>query len=289
MSNAFIGDRSWRKKSTYDASSADSNYPAANLKTDEVPRVWRSTDATAANTIMKVTLDTLRTVNVVALCNHNISRAVTPQVRVRMYRDATKLDMTADSGWVSVWSVIYTLDDPQASWDSGNAWDRIISAEDAENRTLDKALYFDGSPVAGYIEVEISDEANADGFVQVGILEVAAGFYLPMNFDYGAQFGVVSRTESVEAEGGSEYEQVRIGRDVFRGSSGLVLSQAALGRFYEFMRRTDKHTPFWWSADPADLVNALRISWLAKNAEIDLLTYSAYGRMGVPFNFKRVL
>lgn len=288
MSNGFIGDLSWRKDATYTAESNATGYGPANLATDELSRVWRSDTDAEEDTIVRLTFTDLRTVNVVALCNHNLSRP-NSAVRVRMYADIAETDLTADSGVVAIWDVIYDEDDPQASWDSGNAWDRILSAQDAANRNFDKAIYFTDSPVAVVILIEFFDEENPDGYVQVGIIEPAAGFFLPLNYEYGAQYGIVSRTQRTQAEGGAYYSQAQTPGDVFRGGSGLVQRQQALSLIYEFLRRTDLHTFFWWSPDIDDTVNALRHSYLATNSQVDLQTQAAWFRDNVTFNFERVL
>lgn len=292
MSNGFIGDLSWRKECTFSASSADSDYPATNLQNDELSRVWRSESvgevALEEDTIVRLTFADLRTINVIAICNHNLSRP-TAAVRVRLYNDTDETELTADSGVLPIWDVIYEEDDPQASWDSGNAWDRIMSATDTFNRDFQKGIYFTDSPTAVRVVIEFFDEENPDGYVQVGIIEPASGFFLPLNYEYGAQYGLSSRTQRTQAEGGTYYSQPQTPLDVFRGGSGLVLRQQALSLFYEFLRRADLHTYFWWSPDIDDRVNELRHSYLAINSQVDLLTQAAWIRDNVTFNFERVL
>lgn len=288
MSNGFIGDRSWRQGADYDASSEAAGYPAIQARHNELARVWRSASADIADTVLTITLDMLRPVNAVIVCNHNLSRP-NGVFRVRLYSDAAKTILTADSGWVVAWDIVYQDTDPQAAWDTGNAWDRTLTADDVANRYIDKAVYFDDAPTAYIVEITFDDEENSAGYVQTGLVEVAAGFYLPLNFEYGAQYGIVSRTQITESAGGTIYPQVYTAADVFRGNSSYVKRQDALSLFYEFLRRTDKHTPFWWSPDVDDTLNGLRHSYMAYNDDVGLISYAVFQRDSVNFSFKRML
>lgn len=289
MSNGFIGDRSWRKEATYSTGGvAAAGYPVTHLKHDEMARVWRSASTDLEDTQFKVVFPEPRPINVVVLCNHNLSKP-NGRLRVKLWADPAATILVEDAGWKAAWEVVYDEDDPQASWDSGNAWDRTLSELDTRERPIDTPVYFANERLCYAVTVEIDDEENPAGYVQVGICEVAAGFFLPLNFDYGAQYGLVSRTQVVTAAGGVEYAQPETPDDVFIGQTSFIRRQDALSLFLEFQRRTDKHTFFWWSPDIDDTFNALRHSYLAKNSEIGLNTYAAFTRDSVPFSFKRVI
>lgn len=287
QSKGFIGEYSWRSVSTYGTTGAtDANYPPANLKNDELRRVWRAVSNILANTKFYITLDKQRLVNGVVLANGKFSKP-NAKVRVKLYTDAARTTLAADSGWKAWWDVVYAPDHPNAAWDSGNAWDRIYTDEDTAGRDIQKCIYFDDT-LCRAIEVEIDDTANAVP-VELGICDPIYGFYLPLNFEYGAQYGVQSRTTTIEASGGTEYALPNTPTDLFIGSTGMITHDDALGLMYEFLRRTDKHTMFWWSPDPTDKLNAIRHSFLAKNAEISLASYAVWQRDTVPMSFKRVL
>lgn len=289
MSFGFIGDKSWRAEAVFSAlGDEDADYPAAQLQHNEVARVWRSPDLVLANTKIKITFPALRPVNVVSLTNLNASNQ-TDKVKVSLYADTAATSLVATSGWKAILGVVYDAADENASWDSGNFWDRIHTELDRAGRRIDKAVYFTDTQLVRTVIVEFDFTNNTDDFAECGIIDPAAGFYLPMNYEYGATYGLVSRDAVRTAAGGVDYTQAETPDDVFNGNSSYVLRGTALATLYEFLRRVGKHTFFWWSPDIDDEKNALRHSYLAKNNEIGLFTNAVYNRDSVPFSFKRVI
>ena len=288
---AYVGDKSWRKDTTFTSlGTSAANYSAANLKNEEMSRVWRSSNAALANTKFKGVFSRRRRISHIALCNHNFSRP-SAKFRVKFYSDVGLTTLVADTEWQRVWKAIYAFNDPRASWGSGNWWGRSLSDFDIANRYLDKSFYFVDAPLyALAFTVEIDDQDNTDGFVEVGICEIDDGFLLPHGYEYGAQYGIKSRTEATATKGGAEYAEPAVPDDVFVAQSTFIDRDFVLGTFYEFQRRCDKHTAFWWSPDIEDERNALRHSYLARfNEDVGLLTNAAYINDNIPLNFKRVL
>ena len=271
------------------AVSWDAAYPLSNALTDELSRVARSGNcADVANTSFLAVFDDYRRIDVVVLANHNFSPSLAT-VRVRGFSDTVGSAQVCDSGPTLVWPVVYDEDDAEAAWDTGNAWDRILSELDRENRSLDHAVYIPDSPLVRSVRIDIVDTMNPDGYVQFGICEIAGGTYFPVNFDYGAQYGLQSRTTSVEAAGGATSFVTSAPDNVFKGTISYADHATVLSTFYEFLRRTDKNVIFWWSPDPEDTRNAVRHSFLARHAELDLLTYAVFDKDTVPLSFKKVL
>ena len=291
MSNGYIGDKSWRKTATYSAMGDEDpsgEYPATHLQHDEMARVWRSPDLSLANCKIKIVYPDYVPLLSVGLSNIN-AKSANDRVKVSHYSDLAMLNLVATSGWKIIFNEVYELGDPGASWDSGNAWDRIHTELDRANRRFDKGIYFEEeiSVLVTVIEFDFSD--NPDGYVECGIVDPADGFFLPLNYDYNSNWGLQSRTITTTAAGGVDYTQPENADDVFVGNSSMILRQDAFSTFYEWLRRSDTHTFFWWSPDIDDELNAMRHTYLAKNNTVGLFGDPVYNRASVPFSFKRVL
>lgn len=289
MSNGYVGDRSWRSEATFSQPGlARAGYPASQMKNDRVGLVWRSASDSLANTRFNISFSSLRPVRSVAFINHNLTKNA--RATVRFYRDVAKTELLETIGPLDVFPKgVYSLSSSVISWDAGNFWYRTQQAEDNRNKTLQFAVYTTQRRFVRAIEVQLDDIDNPDGFVQVGVVDPADGFFFPYQYDYGAQYGIRSRTVNTEAAGGAEYSRVEEPRDVIIGTIPYNPLQFSLETWYEFQRRCDTHTPFWWAHDIDDIRNAHRLSFWAKNDEINLATYAIFEHSSTPFVFKRVL
>lgn len=289
MSNGYIGDRSWRKEAVFSqAGSSAAGYPVSQMQNERLGFVWRSEDTDPVNTTFDITFTRLRPVRSIAFVNHNLSK--TAKIELKLYRDVDKTQLIETIPLSDVYPKgVYSLASPVISWDAGNFWYRSIQDEANQTRTQQFARYTSKQLFIRTIEVTILDEGNDSGFVQIGVTDPAAGFFLPYNPDWGAQGGIRSRTQNTETAGGADYPRVEEPRDVFIGVIPYNPLNFTLETWYEFLRRCDTHTPFWWSLDIDDVKNAHRISYWAKNEEISLYTYAVFDNNSTPFAFKRVL
>ncbi len=289
MSNGYVGDRSWRLEATYSQTGVSATgYPITQLQNESIGLPWRSLDTTLANTKFTITFPKLRPITSVAFINHNFSR--TAKYTLKLWRDLARTQLLFTINLKDVFpKVVYGIDNPIASWDAGNFWYRTIQDEDLINLTRQFAAYTDKQYFVRIIDVEFFDENSIEDYIQIGVVDPAAGFFFPYQFDYGSQYGLRSRTTLTEAKSGQEFAQRAEARDVMVGSIPASPINFALQTWFDFQRRCDKHTPFWWSPDINDLVNAHRLSYWAKNDDLDLATYAQFELNSTPFVFKKVL
>lgn len=268
--NALVGFPSWRAKATFTASSEIALYPASNLGTVKLARVWRTPDATPVNTKIYVEIvGQKRLIELVVLCRHNLSLGST--VTVKLYEDAAKTVLLTTVSAV-VWPQVFTED--QVDWDGGRWWDRSYTAEEIEGYPWNFPIRIPGNYYCQAIDIEISDELNPAGFVEVGMVELASEHQFPVNFDVGASAGYVSRNITREADGGSEYHRERPMGRVFQGSVSYMDRQVAKGVIMEMRRQLNTNKPFFWWPNPEDDINFLRDAWLARFEELSLHSYA---------------
>lgn len=132
-----------------------SSLPLTNLQNRFLSKVARSTAATTASTKLDCDLGVARAIGVVAVVKHNFSTAA--QWRVRGASDSGFTSIVYDSGTI-------------AAWPSG------ITAEDVASMAMSCWVCPSSAQTARYWRVEITDTANAAGYVQFGRLVIAGGY-----------------------------------------------------------------------------------------------------------------
>ncbi len=287
MANCVVGWPRWTDRAVFTSGGGNwlSDYPVSNLGLLPLSRVARSADAFAASTRFLLTLDRNRPVRLLALVGHNLS--LTARYRARFFSDTGATALAYDTGWADVWPPLYTLD--SVEWEDDNFWSWTYTADQIAGYRWTLPLWLPQSYGVAAVRVEIDDQNNPDGYVQIGLCEIAQGLQAQRNHAFGAQYGYRSRTVVSEALGGGRYFDRRDAPRVWRGELAAAPAGEADNRWFELFRQADLDTPFLWLPDPADLANAVRHVFLARNAEIGLINQAFIGRRAVPLSFEEVL
>lgn len=286
--NVTLGRQSWTDEATlYAIGSSAAGYGVDNMKTMPLTKVWRTADASLANTRFRGTLPQLRRVDNLWLVWHNMSRDAL--VRRRLYRTdgASPSIEVYDSGWLPWLETLYTFD--QVDHDGGNLHDRTYTPEELEGLPRYDPHFVDGELYADEFIIEIDDPTNSDGYVQVGYVAIEQAQVVSVNPQYGSAYGFRGRTLAEEAESGYKaFDRLDKPR-VFTGSIDYLPTQEAKGVFYELQRQADINKPFTLWIDRDDTLNKLRDAWLARNADLPRISYQVYDRDAVPFTYEEVI
>lgn len=168
--------------------------PLANLQAPLLSNVARSTNALAASSIVLADLGAARDIRVISLCAHNITKDGT--IRARGYSDAGYSAMVtgADSGPLTAWPAGFTADDVAAY---PKNWTFCFA-------TLKSARYW---------KIEITDTANAAGYIELGRCWIGEGTFCPETpVSYGMSLGYESRDVIEESLGGVPWGEKRTPR-----------------------------------------------------------------------------
>ncbi len=285
MTNAVIGFPRWTEKCTFSGGTWDSSYPVANLKVEPLAKVGRTTNLTLPVTQWVATLDKPRGTRLLALVRHNLS--LDALIRIRLYAEASLTTLLFDSGWIDVWPEVYTFD--QLEWEDDNWWSLKYTTEEIAGYIWSRPFWLDQIYLAEAIKVEVNDQTNTDGHVDIGMFEVAQGWEVSTNFEYGAQYGYRSRTTSEEADGGVKYFTRKDKPRIFNGNIGYLKRDEVLAKGFEHQRQMDIDVPFFWLPAPDNTIHWLREAFLAKNQELGLLGYAAHNHHSVPLKLEEVL
>jgi hypothetical protein len=288
MAPPIVGIPSWRSDCTFTTTGeAAPGYPVTNLGLLPHSRVWRSATTNSIDTRFAATLSENRKIGLIALCRHNLSKSAT--WRVRCFFDAGRTELVYDSGTLAVMPELYTEDDPEADWDSGNLWDATYTDEELVGARLNRPLLLPENLVIQSIEVQIDDIGNPDGYVEVGLCEVATARQFPLGVSFGSGYGFESRTLITEGDGGVEYFEERDKPRVFTGDIAYVERSTAFSLFYEMRRQQDISRGFFFWLDPEDDLQLLRTAFLARQTQLDLHSFVAAAYDRIPLNLREVL
>lgn len=285
MTNAIIGFPRWTDSIVWSGGAWTADYPPSNLAGLPLSRVARSANADPLSTCLTGLLPTSRGVRLIALVRHNLSRNAT--IRVRLYRDAAATDLAHDSGALPAWPVVYPFGINE--WEDDQYWSGQYATNEIAENTWTRPIWLDRIHLARSIAIDIVDADNPDGHIDLGLIEVAQGWQVGINFDYGAEFGFRFRTQDVESLGGARYHERRAKPRTWRGSIAYLDRDEALARGFEQQRQLDLDQPFLWLPHPAEPVHWLRTVFLARNTNPGALRYAVGDRTSVALSFEEVL
>lgn len=282
---AVVGFPRWTADATFTAGSEADGYPASSLGTLPLSYPWRSAGLDVAQTTNKAVFSAPRKIGVIVFGPHNCSIGSTYEIRT--YYDAAGADLVWSSGSLPIWPAVFTED--QVDWDGGRWWDRTYTPEEVAGSPWYRPTQI---PVPQYVirvDLIITDPLNPAGFVQSCLMELAEVQQFSINFAYGAQYGYRVRTQTQEADGGTQHRRRRPKPRQFKGSIQYAPRDDALGIFMEMRRQLDIDTPFFWWPNPTDEVHMLRNAFMAHFTDLDLQTYAAFRRDSVPLSLEEEL
>ncbi len=190
--------------------------------------------------------------------------------------------------WVETWPIVYGDDDLE--WEDPNWFTGKYSPDEIEGYVWTRPVWLDAIYLARAVRIEINDTANADGFVQMGLLEISGSWQAPNGVRQGAaQYGYRFRTVEREAWGGVKTFERRDKPRVARGSLNYTEHDQALGRWLEQLRQNDLVEPFLWFPAPDDPKNWLRESYLCRNTDPGLVAMSIVDHDEIPYAFEEVM
>jgi hypothetical protein len=222
MSNLILGYNNLIDAATLSGGSWNGALPLANLKSRYLSKVARSANDDAASTLVNIDLGSAKAVQAFGAIKTNLS-ASGATYRLRGSTVSDFLTSVYDSGTVS-----------------------------ANAHTPDLILGLPSPVTARYWRLELSDTANADGFIQIGRLFIGPALAPADNYSKGAELGYVSRTGVQQSLGGVDHFDIRAGRRLFTFALDWLTEAEAHNQALELQRLCDIHGEVLLIRDPAD-------------------------------------
>lgn len=260
--------------------------PLSNLQDRRLERVARSLSVAPVHTQFTEAFSTPRLIRVVSAVNHNCSVLARRRFLFSSVPDFSSI--VHDSGWADVWPTVYPFG--TVPWGSPSFWTGKYSAE--------QIAAFGGAPMtyilpqtmnAQYVRVEIDDQFNSAGYVQVGRLFVAGGWQPVRNMKKGASLGWENRSEVQESLSGAEFFNERQPFRVVRFELPVMTESEAMAMAFDIQLAVgiSKEVFFIWNPD--DDVHAIRRQFLARLRTLPPIENFLPDYWRAPFELKELL
>lgn len=286
MANIFLAWQNRTDEGTLSGGSWQVTLPLVNLQNRQVQKVARSASAATSSTQLVIDLGQARTIGVLALVVHNIS--VLGTVRVTASDTAGFTTTYYDSGAVLVWPT-GIIAQALLEWEDDNFWLGTLSAT---ARAGYQSPYIHVLPTAQnlrYWKVEVVDTTNADGYVQIGRLFMAAGWTPSVNYAYGAGLGYTDPTPVDVSLSGAEFFDVRSKFRTFSFSLQYVLASEAYSYALELQRLAGSSGEVLLVPDKSDTANAPYRSFVGRLVQLGPVTQPQPSAYSVDFQIKELL
>lgn len=247
-----------------------STLPLNNLKDRNQGVVARSTNDALASTKFYVDLGSVKTVRTFGAVNHSIS--LDGKIRVRMSEtDATLATSDYDSGWLDVWPAI--SDSLDLDWEDDSFWSGQYSTEQLEGYNPTFIVSAPAQLAARYLLVEIDDQTNESGFIQIGRVFIGPAWQPEWNFTYGVGISIEDTSEIEEALSGAESFDERRKRRLARFNTDYLSENEAMAFAFEIKRRMGVTGEVIFQYDPSDTVHAVRRQFMGRLQSLDPITH----------------
>ena len=191
------------------------------------------------------------------------------------------------SGWDDAWPAVY--DPSDLRWEDDNFWSgRPSDAERAGQYANTISPLIDWVN-ARYWRVEVDDQRNPAGYIEMGRMFLGPGFQPAVNMSYGAALAVEPNTPIDTAMGGREFFDRRPGCRVSRFSVDWMTIDEGLRRAYELERQMGNDLEVFLILDPDDLKHAHRRNFLGRLRQLSALEFPYYNTTRKGFEVKELL
>ncbi|HJW23753.1 MAG TPA: hypothetical protein VJ576_02555 [Rhodocyclaceae bacterium] len=285
MANCIIAYPNRADEATLSGGAWSAGLPLDNLKTRFLGEVARSADAALASTLFQAVFVRQRMVRIVAIIGHTMSGVA--QYRLRLWSDAGKTQLTADTGWQFVWPAIYP---PTAlEWEFDEFWDGTIQEEDRIGLTWTLPIVLAQPQLATVIQLEFNDTGNTAGYIDIGRLFVAGEWQPVMNHSYGASLGYEDETGIEKALLGVKHFDGRRPYRVAQFAVEHMSVDEGLSRPFDMQRRQGISKEVFYMYDPEDTVHLLRRAFLGRLRKLSPLEFPYFDNTRTQFEIEEIV
>ena len=263
VSNILIGDRNWFASATLSGGSWNADWPLTKLQSDDLSAPAISADDLKASAQFQWDFGAAKSVDAFAMAAHNLTTSAL--VKLSLGTTAGASDVHA-GGWVSAYSVT-----------------------DADRNGISHMVVvpFLAAKSARYGKLEIDDESNPDGRIEIGYVWCGEGFRPTYNAVYGLQDQIIDASEVDRMYNG---RRVNAARRRWRGVSFVleVLSHAESARAHEMQRRYGVTEPLLYLPNPASAETCQRYGFIGTAEELSPIEYPFFNNRRVALRLEEL-
>ncbi|AGW94594.1 hypothetical protein N234_31600 [Ralstonia pickettii DTP0602] len=231
---------------------------------------------------------------VIAVVKHNLSTSAVWRVRVShnpdfsspIFDNALDLPPGVTPTLPYAWPVLYPIG--MLEWEDDNFWSGTVSEEERLSYPSILLVVLPRITPGRYIRIDIEDEGNPDGYVELGRLFVSRAWKPQHNANAGASAGWESDTTVQRAMAGTPYFDRKPGRRVTRFNLNGMERDEAMVRVFEMQRRAgiDGEILLVWDQD--DILHRLRRSYLGRQRQLSPIEQAFMNNNGTAFEIEEL-
>lgn len=286
--NAVLGFGRWTPEFSFSAGGGawSALYPPSNLNALPLYLVGRTTSAQPGATRCTATCPQRVPVRLLGLVHHNAS--VNGRFRLSLYADTALATLLHTTGWQEFWPPAFPLG--ALPFESRNFWTGKYTQKQIANYMWTRPVWLPRTYLIQGLRLEVNDPLNPAGFFEMGLLDIAQGHQLQINFAPGSEFGFRFRTEEQEALGGVAYPERRDKPRVFRGTvENADHLREVMPFFWEALREHDLDVPMLWHPYPEQRTLWMRTCFLARLRDPGLIAHATAETDRLPILLEEVL
>lgn len=257
-----------------------------NLQTPYLAEVARSLDTTPASTRFDADLGRVASIGGIAF--GPTTARTTATFRVRAWYDAQHTSPLYDSGVISFPGV--SVDSLELEWEEDGFWAGISDEVEDQGKGITVVHLTGAAVVARYWAVEIFDEGNPAGFIEVGRLIIGSVWQPVFNYSYdGNEFGLDPLTDMEEGRSGVRFFNPRNQRRTFSFSFPYLPEDETFGQVYRLATRSGTHNHVVVVPSPDDTGSYQREAFIGTLGVMPSLRRAAPGLASTSFKIEEAL
>lgn len=285
MSVIYIGYPRLGSKFVYSGGDWETARPVTNVANDSYARAARSVDLDAENTVIELSSQDRRPVKLLGIFAHNMTLAA--GFRVTCIDDTVSpAEVLFQSPIEQVWEIVFETQ--ERLFETDNWFTGQYTEDELAGQIPSRPYVLPDGIAPSKIIVEFFDALNPDGFIDIGLLEVAGAISLESGErpELGSEWGYVSESNITRIVGGLQKAEIYDPSYVFRGVLPLVPNIKAKQALAELSRQYGQHRPFMWFPYPEDALTYLRESKMVLLSDDVLLSIISDRRQSIPLALK---
>jgi len=274
----LIGYPNHIDRATLSGGSWEETLPLSNLVGRRLGPA-RTTNDDKASAIINVDMGSARAVGIFGVSYHNISTA--GLIRLRGSANEDMSSPVHDSGWKAAYPVIYPTG-VLPSWHPSYADRKLTTAEWTDGVREGFTHIVDPHVSARYWRIEIDDEANPYGYIQIERIWLGPAYESAASV--GAEIGFLDESSRTNSGGSAAATFYATQRKRRRASFSLDMLEEgeAFSLPYELQRRAGATQQVYLVWDAADTVHLHRRSFVGVLSQIQMMRASGYIYHDVP-------
>lgn len=199
--------------------------------------------------------------------------------------------------WTNVWQRIFEPDSPLLVWESSNFWTGTIEEEQRNGYTklclnfLDSKTGAGIQPVGTHIHVDIADDSNSDGYIEIGYFMFGQYFQSKYNPEFGGiGHGYIDNSQSKQADSGQKYFHEKAKARTVTINYSLLSKAEAFNGIFEAYRQQGISRPIIYAFSPVRIDNhQYAQSFIGRFTQLNPLTQPSAGIYGATINIEEML